>query len=180
MKIRKTKIDGLILFEPTVFEDERGYFFENFRQEFLEESGVDLNFVQENESMSNMGSLRGLHLQAPPYAQDKLIRVVRGAILDVAVDVRKQSPTYGSHIALELNEKNKHSFLVPKGFAHGFYCLEDNTIVQYKCSAYYNKASEIGIIWNDPDIGINWPQGDHILSEKDIILPSFGEFKSPF
>ncbi|HAW20106.1 MAG TPA: dTDP-4-dehydrorhamnose 3,5-epimerase [Flavobacteriales bacterium] len=180
MKIKRTKIEGLILFEPTVFSDERGYFFENFRQEFLEESGVDLNFVQENESMSNAGSLRGLHLQAPPFAQDKLIRVVRGAILDVAVDVRKQSPTYGAHVAIELNEKNKHSFLVPKGFAHGFYCLEDNTIVQYKCSAYYNKDSEIGIIWNDPDIGIEWPQGPRILSKKDTVLPMFSDFKSPF
>jgi len=180
VKIKRTKIEGLILFEPTVFSDERGYFFENFRQEFLEESGVDLNFVQENESMSNAGSLRGLHLQAPPFAQDKLIRVVRGAILDVAVDVRKQSPTYGAHVAIELNEKNKHSFLVPKGFAHGFYCLEDNTIVQYKCSAYYNKDSEIGIIWNDPDIGIEWPQGPRILSKKDTVLPMFSDFKSPF
>jgi dTDP-4-dehydrorhamnose 3,5-epimerase len=180
VKIKRTKIEGLILFEPTVFSDERGYFFENFRQEFLEESGVDLNFVQENESMSNAGSLRGLHLQAPPFAQDKLIRVVRGAILDVAVDVRKQSPTYGAHVAIELNEKNKHSFLVPKGFAHGFYCLEDKTIVQYKCSAYYNKDSEIGIIWNDPDIGIEWPQGPRILSNKDTVLPMFSDFKSPF
>jgi dTDP-4-dehydrorhamnose 3,5-epimerase len=180
LTIIKTFIDGLIIFEPTVFEDSRGYFFENYRRQYFRDAGFEIDFVQENESMSQKGSMRGLHLQAPPFAQDKLIRVVRGAVLDVAVDIRKASPTFGQHFAIELNEKNKLSFLVPKGFAHGFYCLEDDTIVNYKCSDYYNRDSEMGLFWGDPALAIKWPDGERIVSEKDKVQPSMANFDSPF
>jgi dTDP-4-dehydrorhamnose 3,5-epimerase len=180
MQIRETPIAGLKIIEPTVFRDSRGYFFENFRSSYFSDMDLDVSFVQENESKSNKGVLRGLHLQSPPYGQTKLIRVVSGAILDVAVDMRKASPSFGQHFSLELNEENKISFFVPEGFAHGFYCLEDNTIVQYKCSSYYHKASEVGILWSDPHINVIWPSGDRIVSEKDEILPNFKSFNSPY
>ena len=180
MNITKTSIDGLIVFSPKIHSDERGYFFENFRRNHFDELKLDIDFVQENESMSQENTARGLHLQAPPFAQDKLIRVIKGSILDVAVDVRKKSPTYGKHIAIELNEHNKKSFLVPKGFAHGFCCLENDSIVNYKCSDYYNQNSEMGLYWNDPALGIEWPISDPIVSEKDKVQPSLQDFKSPF
>ncbi len=180
MTISETPIKGLLVFEPTVFKDERGYFFENFRLSWLEGRGVNTRFVQDNESKSDKNVLRGLHLQAPPFGQQKLLRVVKGAIYDVAVDLRKKSPTYGEYYGLELNEKNKAMLYIPEGFAHGFCCIEDDTIVQYKCSNYYNKASEIGIAWNDPEININWPVSNPLISEKDLILPSLDEFNSPF
>lgn len=166
--------------EPNVLHDERGYFFESLRLSMLEELGFDQSFVQENESMSHKGTLRGLHFQAPPFAQGKLIRVVSGSILDLAVDLRPSSQTYGQSFSIELSGKNKTSFYIPPGFAHGFYCFEDNTIVQYKCTDYYNRDSEMGILWNDPHLAIEWPEGDKIISEKDKTLPLFQDFQSPF
>ncbi len=180
MSFTKTSIDGLFVFSPKIHSDERGYFFENFRRNHFEELSLDIDFVQENESMSQGNTIRGLHLQAPPFAQDKLIRVIKGSILDVAVDVRKNSSTYGKYIAIELNEHNKKSFLVPKGFAHGFCCLESNSIVNYKCSDYHNKDSEMGLYWNDPALKIDWPISNPIVSEKDKVQPSLQDFKSPF
>lgn len=180
MTISSTPLDGLLIIEPSVFADERGYFFESFRLSALRENGVNENFVQDNESCSNANVIRGLHLQSPPYGQAKLVRVVRGAIYDVAVDVRKESPTYGHFFGIELNEKNKTSFFIPEGFAHGFSCLADNTIVQYKCSNYYNKASECGLIWNDPALNIDWKVSNPIISEKDEILPFLKDFNSPY
>lgn len=180
MTIRKTRLEGLIIIEPRVFEDNRGYFFESFRLSLLREAGYQGDFVQDNESKSNRGVIRGLHLQKPPYGQDKLLRVVKGAIYDVAVDVRKASPTYGQYVGLELNEHNKLSLFIPQGFAHGFCCLEDDTIVQYKCSNYYHKESEMGVIWNDPSINIAWPLKPDNLSEKDLAYPNLARFDSPF
>jgi dTDP-4-dehydrorhamnose 3,5-epimerase len=180
MTISNTPLDGLLIIEPNVFEDERGYFFESFRLSALRKFGVSLNFVQENESSSNSNVIRGLHMQSPPYGQAKLVRVVRGAIYDVAVDVRKMSPTYGQYFGIELNEKNKTSFFIPEGFAHGFSCLANNTIVQYKCSNYYNKESECGLIWNDPALKIDWKVSNPIISDKDEILPPFNDFTSPY
>lgn len=180
MKARKTHLPGLFLIEPAVFEDSRGYFFESFRMSLLREMGFDGDFVQDNESKSNRGVVRGLHLQRPPFAQDKLLRVVKGSIFDVAVDVRKDSPTYGQHIGVELNDKNKFSIFIPAGFAHGFCCLEDNTVVQYKCSNYYNRESEMGILWSDPALGIQWPMKPDVVSEKDQAHPPLSKFSSPF
>lgn len=180
MTICETPIDGLLILNPAIFGDKRGYFFENFRMSWFIERGIDVRFVQDNESSSNKNVVRGLHLQAPPFAQDKLIRVVRGAIYDVAVDVRKNSSTYGQYFGLELNEENKTMLYIPKGFAHGFSCLEDNTIVQYKCSQYYHPESEMGLMWNDPLIGIDWRVDNPIISDKDNKHPNLNLFKSPF
>lgn len=180
MTVLETPISGLLIIEPTVFSDDRGYFFESFRLSVLQERGIDLRFVQDNESKSDKGVLRGLHLQAPPHGQAKFIRVVHGAIYDVVVDIRTDSPTYGQHFGLELNGENKHLFYIPEGFAHGFCCLEDNTVVQYKCSAYYNKASEMGIMWNDPKLEIDWPVDNPVLSPKDQEHPVLADFKSPY
>jgi len=180
MTVTETPLKDLLIIKPTLFEDERGYFFESFRLSILEERGIHVRFVQDNESKSNRGVVRGLHLQAPPHGQDKLLRVVKGSIFDVAVDVRKDSPTYGQSYGVELNEDNKAMLYVPQGFAHGFYCQEDNTIVQYKCSNYYHKESELGLFWNDEQLGIKWPQGPKIVSEKDQVHPTLADFKSPF
>jgi len=180
MTINETPIEGLLVMTPTIFKDERGYFFENFRMSWLEERGILTRFVQDNESKSDKNVLRGLHMQAPPHGQAKLLRVVNGSIWDVAVDLRKDSPTYGRYFGLELNEENKTMLYIPEGFAHGFCCLQDHTIVQYKCSNYYNKASEMGVIWNDPTININWPTSNPIISAKDIVLPTLNDFDSPF
>jgi len=180
MTLKETPLQGLLILQPTVHSDERGYFCERFRASLLEAHGYDLRFVQDNESKSNKGAVRGLHLQAPPFGQDKLLRVVRGAIYDVAVDVRKDSPTYGKYFGIELNEGNKTTLFIPQGFAHGFCCLEDNSIVQYKCSNYYDKSSECGVAWDDPEIGIEWPVADPIVSEKDAMLPHMADFNSPF
>lgn len=180
MIIEKTSIPDLLVLSPKVFEDQRGYFFESFRADVLEENGVSSSFIQDNESMSNEGVLRGLHLQAPPFGQAKLIKVVKGAIYDVAVDVRKASPTYGHSFGIELNDENRKMLYIPEGFAHGFCCLKDKTIVQYKCSAYYNPSSELGLRWDDPDLNINWPASNPTISAKDEKHPFLRDFSSPF
>jgi dTDP-4-dehydrorhamnose 3,5-epimerase len=180
MTVHETPIADLLIIQPKIFSDERGYFFESFRMSILQERGIDVRFVQDNESMSNRGVLRGLHLQAPPKAQAKLLRVVQGSIYDVAVDLRKDSPTYGAFFGAELSGENKTMLFIPEGFGHGFCCLEDHTIVQYKCSDYYAPDLEIGVRWDDPAIGIDWPIDQPILSEKDTKHPALADFKSPF
>ena len=180
MNITETHLNGLMIIQPRVFEDKRGYFFESFNEKAFADAGINIDFIQDNQSLSGAGILRGLHFQAPPFAQAKLVRVIKGAVIDVAVDIRKDSPTYGQHFSIELNENNKTQLLVPAGFAHGFVTLEDNTIFSYKCSNLYNKESEGGILWNDKDLGIQWNIADPVISEKDEILPAFKDFVSPF
>ncbi len=180
MEISKTKIEGLIIIKPKVFSDSRGYFFESFRLDKFREMGIELDFVQDNESKSQKGVLRGLHFQDPPYEQGKLIKVVKGAVIDVAVDIRTGSPTYGQWVSHELSEYNKTMFWIPPGFAHGFLTLEDDTIFQYKCTNYFNKESEGGIRWNDPDLNIDWGTSEPSLSEKDTKSPFFRDFISNF
>lgn len=180
MEIIETKIKDLFVIKPKVFADSRGYFFESYNEGVFKQKGIDANFVQDNQSLSHAGVLRGLHFQAPPCAQGKLVRVITGAVLDIAVDIRKNSPTYGQHIAIELNEEEKTMFYIPPGFAHGFLTLRDNTIFSYKCSDLYNKASEGTVLWNDKNLNINWNITNPILSEKDINGTPFAEFKSPF
>ncbi|MBQ2796333.1 MAG: dTDP-4-dehydrorhamnose 3,5-epimerase [Tidjanibacter sp.] len=166
MNVIKTDIEGVVVIEPQVFGDERGYFFESFNAEcFLAETGIDVAFVQDNESRSKRGVLRGLHFQREPYAQAKLVRVVQGRVIDVAVDIRPGSPTFGKYVATELSGENHRQMFIPKGFAHGYVVLEDDTVFQYKCDEYYHPESEAGIAWNDPQIGIEW-----LLSEDEIIL----------
>lgn len=180
MEIIETKIRDLLIIKPTVFEDNRGYFFESYNKEKFLQKGIDQNFVQDNESKSMKGVLRGLHFQTPPYAQGKLVRVMKGAVLDVAVDIRRGSPTYGQWASIELTESNKWMYWVPPGMAHGFVTLEDDTVFFYKCTNVYNKSSEGSLRWNDPDLNIDWGSVDPILSEKDKISPLFKEFESPF
>ena len=159
MEVIKTPIEGVLIIEPRVFGDKRGYFFESFNAcEFAEKTGLQITFVQDNESMSHYGVLRGLHFQCPPYAQSKLVRVVKGKVLDVAVDIRKGSPTFGKHVAVELSEENHRQFFMAKGFAHGFSVLSEEAIFQYKCDAFYAPQSEGAIAWNDPETGIEWPE----------------------
>lgn len=179
MEFIKTAIEGLIEIKPRVFKDERGYFFESFRKELFAENGITEDFVQDNQSYSTKGVLRGLHLQRDPFAQGKLVRVIQGKVLDVAVDLRPGSPTFGKHETLVLDTTQNNMFYVPPGFAHGFITLED-AIFSYKCTNNYNKASESGIIWNDTDLSINWQLENPIVSEKDIELPSFKEFQEKF
>ncbi|MBZ4192329.1 dTDP-4-dehydrorhamnose 3,5-epimerase [Niabella beijingensis] len=175
MSFTATDIEGLLLFEPRVFEDARGCFFEAYNQSAFEKAGVTCNFIQDNQSHSSYGVIRGLHYQLNPYAQSKLVRVLEGTILDVAVDVRKGSPTYGRIFSVELSADNRKQLLIPHGFAHGFSVLSSKATVLYKCDAFYNKESEGGIIFNDPDLMIDWgvPQEDRIVSEKDLQLPLF-------
>ena len=180
MEIIHTPLEGLLIIKPDVFEDERGYFFESFNLEKFLKAGIDLKFVQDNESMSKKGVLRGLHFQSPPFAQGKLVRVMRGSVLDVAVDIRKDSPTYGKWESVVLSGKNKWMYLIPAGFAHGFVTLEDDTIFFYKCTNVYNKASEGSILWNDPVLNIDWEINDPVISDKDKISPVFKGFVSPF
>ncbi|MCB0402247.1 MAG: dTDP-4-dehydrorhamnose 3,5-epimerase [Flavobacteriales bacterium] len=180
MNFVTTEIEGLLIVEPRVFADERGYFFESYNKRLFDEAGLNVTFVQDNQSLSQKGVLRGLHFQEPPHAQAKLVSVVKGSVLDVAVDIRKDSPTYGKHCSLILSEENKKMFFIPKGFAHGFLTLEDNTIFSYKCSDFYAKDSEGGILWNDQHIGIDWGISDPILSDKDQVAQAFSTFKSPF
>ena len=169
MKITTTAIEGVVILEPKVFGDERGYFFESFSQREFEEKVCKTTFVQDNESSSRYGVLRGLHFQKPPHAQAKLVRVVKGKVLDIAVDIRKGSPTFGHHVSTELSGENKRQLFIPRGFAHGFAVLSDEVVFQYKCDNYYVPHSEGGILWNDPALGIDWklPEEDVILSEKD-------------
>ncbi len=173
MKVIQTPIEGLVLIEPRIFNDERGYFFESFSERHFEEQVRSCNFVQDNESKSSFGVLRGLHFQRPPHAQSKLIRVVRGRVLDVAVDIRKGSPTFGQHVAVELSEENKKQFFIPRGFAHGFVVLSQEAIFQYKCDNYYCPEAEGAIAWNDPALGIDWQidSSKLILSAKDLKNP---------
>jgi len=180
MVVEKTFIEGLLMLKPKVFEDPRGYFFESYNQKLLEEAGLKENFVQDNQSLSQKGVLRGLHIQAPPHAQGKLVRVIKGAVLDVALDIRKKSPTYGKYFSIELNEQNKTMFWIPEGFAHGFLTLQDNTIFHYKCTNYYNKESEACVLWNDKDINVNWNIENPLLSVKDTEGTPFKDFVSPF
>lgn len=169
MKVVKTEIEGVVIIEPKVFADERGYFFESFSQKEFEDKVCKTAFIQDNESKSTYGVLRGLHFQKMPYAQAKLVRVVKGSVLDIAVDIRKGSPTFGKHVATLLSEENRLQFFVPRGFAHGFVVLSDEAIFQYKCDNYYEPQSEGGIMWNDPALNIDWQvtAEDIILSEKD-------------
>lgn len=180
MKIIDTPLAGLKIIEPRVFEDKRGYFFESYSKQAFADAGIQTEFVQDNQSMSMAGIVRGLHFQAPPHAQAKLVRVIKGAVIDVVVDIRKESPTYGQSFSIELTEENKTMLMIPEGFAHGFSTQADYTIFSYKCSALYNKASEGGIIWNDKDLEIDWEVQDPIISEKDEVLPAFADFVSPF
>ncbi|MBS1647180.1 MAG: dTDP-4-dehydrorhamnose 3,5-epimerase [Bacteroidetes bacterium] len=180
MIIEKTDIEGALIIKPRVFEDSRGYFFESFHQQLLQEAGLNEHFVQDNQSLSQAGVLRGLHFQAPPHAQGKLVRVITGAVLDVAVDIRKKSPTYGKHLAVELSEENKTMFYLPAGFAHGFLTLRNNTVFQYKCTNYYHKAAEGCLLWNDLDLNINWGVKTPVLSDKDKEGTMFKLFISPF
>ncbi len=169
MNVIKTHIEGVLILEPKVFIDERGYFFESFSQRLFEDRVAKTVFVQDNESKSRYGVLRGLHYQHPPYEQAKLVRVVSGKVLDVAVDIRPQSPTFGQHVAVELSEENRRQFFIPRGFAHGFAVLSETAVFQYKCDNYYAPDHEGGILWNDPSLAIDWrlPEKDIILSEKD-------------
>jgi dTDP-4-dehydrorhamnose 3,5-epimerase len=180
MQIIRTEIPDLLIIQPKVFEDERGYFFESYNKKSFSENGIAVDFVQDNQSLSQKGVLRGLHFQNPPFAQGKLVSVMKGAVLDVAVDIRKNSATYGKFCSIELSEKNKTMFWIPAGFAHGFLTLEDNTIFTYKCTNVYNKNSEGCIRWNDEDLGIEWGVKEPILSEKDKICMPFREFRSNF
>jgi dTDP-4-dehydrorhamnose 3,5-epimerase len=168
------------MIEPKVFQDDRGYFLESFQAEKFREFGIDVEFVQDNESMSVNNVLRGLHFQRPPFAQGKLVRVTRGSVQDVAVDLRVGSPTFGKWYSAVLSEKNKTMMWIPGGFAHGFLTLEDNTIFQYKCSNFYNRESEETILWSDPDIQIEWLSPNPQVSEKDLNGKPFREFLSPF
>lgn len=183
MNVINTEIEGLKIIEPRIFGDARGYFFESFNERvFVEQTGLEVRFVQDNESKSRYGVVRGLHFQKPPFAQSKLVRVVKGRVLDVAVDIRKGSPTYGRHVAVELTEDNHRQLFLPKGMAHGFAVLSDEVLFQYKCDEYYHPESEGAIAWDDPALAIDWhlPKGDVLLSEKDSHHPKFNEFVTPF
>ena len=180
MQIIETKIKDLLVIKPDVFTDERGYFFETYNKERFAQHGLDMVFVQDNESQSTRGVLRGLHFQKPPFTQGKLVRVVKGAVMDVAVDLRKGSPTYGQWESVVLTEDNKFMYWIPEGFAHGFVCLEDQSVFTYKCTNVYNKASEGSIRWDDPDLNIDWGIDKPILSEKDKVSPLLKDFVTPF
>ncbi|HPT04450.1 MAG TPA: dTDP-4-dehydrorhamnose 3,5-epimerase [Bacteroidales bacterium] len=180
MEIIKTAIPDVLIIKPSVFKDDRGYFFESYNKEKFLKNGIDQNFVQDNESKSQKGVLRGLHFQNPPFAQGKLVRVMKGAVLDVAVDIRKGSPWYGKWVSIELNEDNKWMYWIPTGFAHGFHTLADHTVFFYKCTNVYHKASEGSIRWDDPDLNISWGAHNPILSDKDKVSPLFRDFISQF
>lgn len=183
IEVKKTDIEGVLIIEPKVFGDARGYFLESFNaREFAEKTGLNINFVQDNESMSSYGVMRGLHFQTPPYTQSKLVRCVKGAVLDVAVDIRKGSPTYGQHVAVELTEDNHHQFFVPRGFAHGFAVLSETAVFQYKCDNFYAPQADGGISILDDSLGIDWniPTEKALLSEKDTKHALLKDFNSPF
>lgn len=172
MQIRETSIAGLVEIIPRVFQDDRGFFFESYNEELFKKLGLPTNFVQDNQSFSIKGVVRGLHFQNAPFAQGKLVRVISGRVLDVAVDIRPESPTFGKHEVFELRSDTNNMAYVPEGFAHGFVALEDS-VFSYKCTNVYNKGAESGLLWNDPDLGIDWGVENPIVSEKDIILPTF-------
>lgn len=180
MDIIHTPLKNLFIVRPKVFKDERGHFFESFRRDVFDNYGFKEDFVQDNQSLSNKGIVRGLHFQKPPFAQDKLVRVIKGAVLDVVVDIRKNSETYGQSFEMELNSETFEMLLIPAGFAHGFETLEDGTIFSYKCTNYYAPDSEGGILWNSPSLSINWRTQNPLLSAKDHLHPSFSDFITPF
>ena len=182
MNIISTHIPGVVIIEPRLFKDDRGYFFESFSEREFNAQIREVKFVQDNESMSSYGVMRGLHFQRPPYTQSKLVRCVKGAVLDVAVDIRKGSPTYGQHVAVELTEENHRQFFVPRGFAHGFAVLSETAIFQYKCDNFYHPEADGGISILDDSLGIDWhiPTDHAILSEKDTKHPLLKDFDSPF
>lgn len=167
----KCEIPGPVIVEPRVFGDDRGFFLESYKKSDFVKNGIDVEFLQDNHSLSSKGVLRGLHYQKPPFAQAKLVRVISGAVWDVAVDIRKKSPTYKKWIAVELSGENKKMFFIPEGFAHGFVAITDDVQLMYKCSNEYSPQHDAGIIWNDPEIAIQWPVDNPVLSDKDIILP---------
>lgn len=182
MNVIKTAIDGVVIIEPRIFEDSRGYFFESFSQRVFDEKFCPITFVQDNESKSCYGVMRGLHFQRPPFTQSKLVRCVKGAVLDVAVDIRRGSPTYGQHVAVELTEDNHRQFFIPKGFAHGFAVLSNVAVFQYKCDEFYHPEADDGISILDDSLGIDWriPKEKAILSEKDTKHLLLKDFDSPF
>ena len=182
MNVIKTEIEGVVIIEPKVFGDSRGYFFESYSQRDFNAAVGEVGFVQDNESKSCYGVLRGLHFQRPPFAQSKLVRVVRGTVLDVAVDLRRSSPTFGRHVAVELSEENHRQLFIPRGFAHGFSVLSEEAVFQYKCDNFYAPGSEGAIAWNDPALGIDWrvPVEKMILSEKDMRHPMLADADIPF
>lgn len=182
MEIIKTNIEGVVIIEPRIFKDDRGYFFESFSQREFEEKVCKTTFVQDNESKSSYGVLRGLHFQKPPFAQSKLVRVIKGAVLDVAVDIRKGSPTFGQYVSVELTGENHRQFFIPRGFAHGFSVLSEEVIFQYKCDNFYSPQSEGAIAWNDPDLNIDWriPAEKEVLSEKDSKHPRLKDWQNVF
>jgi dTDP-4-dehydrorhamnose 3,5-epimerase len=182
MKIEKTYIKDLVIITPDIFQDERGYFFEAYNKSKLSADGIAIDFVQDNQSFSKRGTLRGLHYQNPPFAQTKLVRVLQGEIMDVAVDLRKDSPTYGKHFGIKLTAENKKQLLVPQGFAHGFSVLSGTAVVMYKCDQFYNKESEGGIRFYDEALNIDWGMDlkEAIVSEKDLVLPDFANCNSQF
>lgn len=182
MAIIKTEFPGLFIFEPTVFKDSRGYFFESYNAAVFAKEGIDITFVQDNQSKSGYGVIRGLHYQLNPHAQTKLVRVLSGAILDVVVDLRTGSPTFGKAFSIELTSENNKQLLIPKGFAHGFSVLSETAEVMYKCDEFYNKESEAGILYNDVDLNIDWkiPADKAIISDKDKVQPSFNNCKKNF
>jgi dTDP-4-dehydrorhamnose 3,5-epimerase len=184
MNIIETPIKDLFVIEPKIWKDARGYFYESYSAKHIADADINAVFVQDNQSFSQKGTLRGLHAQAPPFAQGKLVRVIKGAVLDVAVDIRKNSPSYGQHFSIELSGENHKQLWVPPGFLHGFLTLEDDTIFTYKVTNYYDKNSEIGVIWNDSTLNINWneqlKEAELLLSDKDLVLTDFASFTSPF
>ena len=182
MEVIKTNIEGVVIIEPRIFKDDRGYFFESFSQREFEEKVCKTTFVQDNESKSSYGVLRGLHFQKPPFAQSKLVRVIKGAVLDVAVDIRKGSPTFGQYVSVELTGENHRQFFIPRGFAHGFSVLSEEVIFQYKCDNFYSPQSEGAIAWNDPDLNIDWriPSEKVVLSEKDSKHPRLKDWQNMF
>ena len=177
MEVIKTDIEGVVIIEPRIFKDDRGYFYESFSQREFEEKVCRTTFVQDNQSKSSYGVVRGLHFQKPPYSQSKLVRCIKGAVLDVAVDIRKGSPTFGKYVAVELTEDNHRQFFVPRGFAHGFAVLSEEAVFQYKCDNFYNKESEGSVAWNDVDLAIDWriPMEKVLLSEKDKLSKTIAE-----
>ena len=182
MEVIKTNIEGVVIIEPKIFKDARGYFFESFSKREFDEKVAKVDFVQDNESCSSYGVMRGLHFQRPPFAQAKLVRCVRGKVLDVAVDIRKGSPTYGKHVSCLLTEDNHRQFVIPRGFAHGFAVLSDTAVFQYKCDNYYHPEADGGISIVDPSLGIDWGIAieDAILSDKDLKHYQFADLESPF